>query len=198
MNLSRRDFLKSTAAFAAAGLLDERRLLASTRAHRIVRVHHPLASFFDVINFEFQKDARESYYGNFVHGQTVNQMLDAALCSLTGEDDPIQAMRRLVPYRTGERVFIKINVTTCFKLWSGQWDGIHWDLHYNDMDALAEPINATVRALVRMGVPQEMIGIGDPTWTEGSPDPERRTPRLTPDRVAKRREQAVPIEMPAD
>ena len=37
-----------------------------------------------------------------------------------------------------------------------------------------------------MGVPQEMIGLGDASWFEGYPIRNKRTPRLTPDRVAKK------------
>ncbi|MBI4662051.1 MAG: DUF362 domain-containing protein [Verrucomicrobia bacterium] len=193
MKMTRRDFLKHSTTLAAAGFLGPKRLMASpNRAHRIVRVHHPLASYFDVVNFDFRQNVPDTYYGNFVNGQLVDRMFDAALCGLTGDDDPVQAMRRLVPYQPGERVFIKINVTTCFKLWPGQWDRIDWDLHYNDTDAIAEPINATIRALVRIGVPQEMIGIGDPTWTEGRADPERRQPRLMPNRLAKKIKAAFP------
>ncbi len=193
MRMTRRGFLKGAAALTAAGLLPETQLFAApSRAHRIVRVHHPLASYFDLVNFEFQQQAPETYYGNFVNGEIVNSMFDAALCALTGDADPAQAMKRLVPYRSGERVFIKINTTTSYRLWQGQWDTINWDTHYNDTDALAEPINATIRALVRSGVPQEMIGIGDPTWTEGQRDPEKRMPRLTPNRVARRIRAAFP------
>lgn len=193
MKMTRREFLKGTTALAAVGLLDPHRLLAApTKAPRIVRAHDPLATFFDVVNFEFQKDVPETYYGHFVNGQSVNRMFDAALCALTGDRDPTQAMRKLVPYQPGERVFIKINVTTCFKLWPGQWDQIPWDLHYNDTDALAEPIIATIRALTRMGVPQEMIGIADPTWTDGQSDAAKRTPRLTPNRVARKIKAAFP------
>ncbi len=193
MNMTRREFLRNSAALAAAGWLGERRLWAApSAAHRIVRVHDPLASCFDVVNFEFQKSVPETYYGNFVSGRVVGRMFDAALCALTGDPDPAQAMRRLVPYQPGERVFIKINTTTCFKLWSGEWDRVQWDLHYNDTDALAEPVNAVIRALVRMGVPQEMIGICDPSWTEGYSDSEKRTPRPIPNRVAKRIKAAFP------
>jgi hypothetical protein len=193
VKLSRRDFLKGAAAIAAAGFLPERRLYASAGwAHRIVRVHNPLASFFDVIDFEFQKDVLETYYGNFVNQQIVYEMFDRAICSLTGDNDPVKAMRRLVPYKPGERVFIKINMTCGYNLWRGKWETINWDLHYNDTDAIAEPINATVRALVRIGVPQEMIGIGDASWSEGYPDSDNRTPRLTPNRVAKKIKAAFP------
>jgi hypothetical protein len=193
MNMTRRDFLKGTAALVATGWLGQRPLLAApTWGHRIVRAHHPLASYFDVLNFEFQEKVPETYYGNFVNGRVVNRMFDDALCALTGDPDAATAMRKLVPYKPGERVFIKINTTTCFKLWSGRWDTINWDLHYNDMDALAEPINATIRALTRIGVPQEMIGLTDASWSEGDQDPEQRTPRLVPNRVAKKIKAAYP------
>lgn len=193
MNLNRRQFIKTTAATALGGLFAPPEILAApTWDHRIVRVHDPLASFFDVLDFEFQKTVRESYYGNFVNQKAVYAMFDSALCALTGESDPDQAMRRLVPYRAGERVFIKINTTTTYEMWRGEWDKISWDTHYNDTDAIAEPINAVLRALTRMGVPQEMIGIGDATWTEGYPDSGRRTPRLTPDRLARKIHAAFP------
>jgi len=193
MAMTRREFLKSTAVLAAAGAATRQALCASpTWEHRIVRAHHPLASFFDVLDFEFQKNTPETYYGNFVNQDIVYGMFDAALCALTGNDDPVKAMRRLVPYKPGERVFIKINTTTSYILWSGQWDTIQWDLHYNDTDAIAEPVNATIRALVRMGVPQENIGLCDPTWSEGNPDSAKRTPRLIPNRLARRIKAAFP------
>ncbi len=187
MKLSRRDFLKGAAAVAVAGLLPGRRAFAaSSWEHRVVRVHNPLASFFDVLDFEYIKDVPESYYGNFVNQRIVYDMFDTALCKLTGEDDPVVAMKRLVPYKPGERVFIKINNTATYRLWRGQWDTVRWDEHYNDTDAIAEPINATIRALKRIGVPEELIGIGDASWSEGYPDSQKRTPRVTPNRVAKK------------
>jgi hypothetical protein len=193
MKLTRREFLKTTAALAAVGILPGQSSPASTAAnHRIVRVHHPLASYFDVIDFQYEEEVPESYYGNFANQELVYGMFDAALGAFTGEPDPIKAMRQLVPYQPGERVFIKINNTTTYGLWQGDWNRINWDLHYNDMDAIAEPINATVRALVRIGVPQEMIGIGDATWSEGSPDSAIRTPRLTPNRLARKIKAAFP------
>ncbi len=193
MKLSRREFLQGMAGIVAARVLSGERAHASpTGGHRIVRVHNPLASFFDVLDFEFQKNVPETYYGNFVNQQIVYEMFDKALCAFTGDDDPVHAMRRLVPYKAGERVFIKINMTCGYNLWRGQWETINWDLHYNDTDAIAEPINATVRALVRIGVPQEMISIADATWSEGYPDSEKRTPRLTPNRVAKKIKAAFP------
>ncbi|MDP2898311.1 MAG: DUF362 domain-containing protein [bacterium] len=193
MKLSRRGFLKGAAAVAVAGLLPGRKAFAaSSWEHRVVRVHNPLASFFDVLDFEYLKDVPESYYGNFVNQKIVYDMFDTALCRLTGEDDPVVAMKRLVPYKPGERVFIKVNNTATYRLWRGQWETIGWDEHYNDTDAIAEPINAAIRALTRIGVPQEMIGIGDASWSEGYPDSQKRTPRITPNRVSKKIKAAFP------
>jgi len=193
MRITRREFLKTSAAVAAAGLVADQPVYAApARDHRIVRARNPLASFFDALDFEFQQNVPETYYGNFVNQEIVYGMFDAALCALTGNDDPVKAMRRLVPYKPGERVFMKINTTTTYGLWSGQWDKIKWDLHYNDTDAIAEPINATIRALVRIGVPQENIGLCDPTWSEGNPDSSKRTPRLIPNRLAQKIKAAFP------
>lgn len=193
MNINRRQFLKVSAALAGAALLPARTLAAAFgQDHRIVRAHDPLASFFDVLNFEFQPGVRETYYGNFVNQKAVYAMFDSAVCALTGESEPDRAMRRLVPYRAGERVFIKINTTTTYDMWKGEWDKIAWDAHYNDTDAIAEPINAVLRALTRLGIPQEAIGIGDATWSEGFPDSGKRTPRLVPDRLARRIKAAFP------
>jgi hypothetical protein len=192
MKLSRREFLSATAG-GTAGLLSHSSLWAApTWSHRIVRAHDPLASFFDVLDFEFLPKVPESYYGHWVSQAAVNRMFDAALCALTGEEDPVKAMRRLVPYKPGERVFLKINTTTTYDLWHGDWDKITWDAHYNDTDGLAEPINATLRALTRCGVPQENISLGDPTWSEGFPDSEKRTPRLVPKRLARKIKAAFP------
>ena len=187
MKMTRREFLQASATATSAGLLQPAALFgASSWGRRIVRVHNPLASFFDVLDFEFKQDIRETYYGNFVSQEIVERMYEAGLCALTGEANPVQAMRRLVPYQAGERVFIKINTTTTYDMWKGSWDKITWDPHYNDTDAIAEPINAVIRSLVRLGVPQEMIGLGDATWSEGFPDSAKRTPRLTPDRLARK------------
>ncbi len=191
--LARRDFLKSTAVATAAALLPPTAFCATTgKAHRIIRVHNPLASCFDVLNFEYQKDVPESYYGHYVSQRVVNGMLDAALCAFTGRSDPVKSMRQLIPYKAGERIFLKINVTTSYAMWGGDWNKINWDLHYNDTDAITEPINAILRLLVGMGVPQDHIGLADPTWSEGNPDSERRTPRLIPNRIARKIKSAFP------
>lgn len=193
MKLTRREFLKSTGALTASAVVAPRSLFAATTwNHRIVRVHNPLASFFDILDFKFDKDIRDTYYGNFVSQDLVYKMFDAGICTLTGAADPVQAMQRLVPYQAGERVFMKINTTTTYEMWKGSWDKIVWDPHYNDTDAIAEPVNAVIRALTRIGVPQELIGIGDATWSEGYPDPGKRTPRLTPNRLATKVKAAYP------
>jgi hypothetical protein len=196
MKFSRRDFLKSSAAVAASSLLPGRPSFAAptdrTWAHRVVRAHNPLASFFDVVDFEFQEKIPDAYYGNFVNQDAVYKMFDQALCALTGDADPAAAMRKIVPYKPGERVFIKVNTTTTYAMWKGEWDKILWDLHYNDTDAIAEPINATLRALTRAGVPQDRIALCDPAWSEGDPDSSKRTPRLMPNRVAKKIKAAFP------
>jgi hypothetical protein len=185
--MNRREFLKTSAAAAGAALwLEPTPAAAQGWDHRIVRAHDPLASFFDIVNFEFQQGLPETYYGDFVNQQAVYALFDSALCALTGESDAERAMRRLVPYKAGERVFIKINTTTTYGLWKGAWDKVAWDEHYNDVDAIAEPINAVLRALTRLGVPQDLIGIGDASWSEGFPDSANRTPRLTPDRLARK------------
>ncbi len=193
MKMTRREFIKSTAAVAVVGLGGNVFAgAAASRQPRIVRVHNPLASLFDVVDFEYQKNITETYYGQFVNQRIVYDLFDQALCALTGDKDPVPAMRRLVPYKPGEQVFIKINNTTAYGLWKGAWDTVRWDEHYNDTDSIAEPVNATIRALVRIGVPQERIGIGDASWSEGYPDSEKRTPRVTPNRVAKRIKTAFP------
>jgi len=193
MRFSRRDFLRSSAALAATGLLlDRPSLAAPTWTHRVVRARHPLASCFDIVDFEYHKDIRDTYYGNFVSQDAVYGMFDRALCALTGDTDPVAAMRRLVPYNPGERVFMKINTTTTYLMWNGEWNKIGWDPHYNDTDSIAEPINATIRALTRIGVPQDKIALTDPSWSEGDPDPMQRTPRLVPDRLAKKIKAAFP------
>ncbi len=193
-SINRREFLKQSLTAVAAAAMVPQEGLAAARGweHRIVRVHDPVASFFDVLDFEFQGAAPETFYGNFVSQKLVDAMFESALCAFTGESDPIQAMRRLVPYKTGERIFIKINTTTTYEMWKGEWDRINWDPHYNDLDAIAEPINAVLGILTRMGVPPDLIGVGDASWSEGFPDSKKRTPRLTPDRLARKIKAAFP------
>ena len=94
--MNRREFIKSSALAAAGFLLPRPLQAAPTWTHRIVRTHHPLASYFDVVNFEYQDRVPESYYGNFVNARLVGQMFDAGLCTLTGDSDPVTAMRKLV------------------------------------------------------------------------------------------------------
>ncbi len=61
MKLTRRDFLKSTGALAATGALMPPSLWAAPSSrHRIVRAHHPLASYFDVLDFDFRQDVPET------------------------------------------------------------------------------------------------------------------------------------------
>ncbi len=184
MPMTRRDFLKSAVVLTTVGPLLQPRAAANSTpwAHRIVRVHDPLASVYDVVNYDFHAKVRESYYGNFVSQWRVQRMLDMALCDLTQDKDPATALRKLIPYRPGERVFIKTNFTTTYALWGGDWNRIQWDAHYNDTDSIAEPIIAVIQALVRINVPQELIGVGDPTWSAGDP----RTPRVMPNRVANK------------
>lgn len=160
--------------------------------HRIVRVHNPLASFFDILDYEFQKDLPATYYGNFVSQAVVDRMFDAALCAFTGDADPVSAMRRLIPYKRGETVFVKINNTTTYDLWKGSWQTVAWDAHYNDLDAIAEPVNALLRVLTGMGIPHNAILVGDTTWSEGHPVSDKRTPRVTPNRVSRRIHAAFP------
>ena len=187
MSMNRREFLRASAVAAGAALWPGPAPAGSSgRDHRIVRAHDPLASFFDIVDYEFQPGAPESYYGNFVNQKAVYALFDSALCALTGESDAQRATRRLVPYQPGERVFIKINTTTTYGLWKGDWDKVAWEAHYNDVDAIAEPINAVLRALTRLGVPQDLIGLGDASWSEGFPDSANRTPRLIPDRLARK------------
>ena len=67
MHINRREFLKVSAAAGCAALLSEPALAWGrwlAPPHR--PVYHPRASFFDVVDFEFQPGARETYYGNFV------------------------------------------------------------------------------------------------------------------------------------
>ena len=82
MKMTRRDFLKTAAALGAVALTPDASALVPTNCrYRIVRVHSPLASWFDVVNYEYQAAVPETYYGNFLNGPAVQEMFDAAVCT---------------------------------------------------------------------------------------------------------------------
>ena len=94
----------------------------------------------------------ETAYWNFVNQTLVNEMVDEGLMALTGATTVADAWRALIPnYRAGQIVAIKINLnnsTSC-----DDADG--------QIDALVHPVNAIIRGLKLIGVPEAAICVFD-------------------------------------
>jgi hypothetical protein len=167
--MNRREFLKSLAALASAlGLTHLAGVYARTlndepvppvylplvtkqyRAGRlngkVIHIHAPSVTNW---NFDYTR-----YYGRTqapstpgVNQAVVDAMVDRGVAALFGlpPDQAAEAWARLIPdYAEGKRVAIKINLNNSFSCATTD----------DDIDAIAQPINAVIRGL-------KMLGIGD-------------------------------------
>jgi uncharacterized protein (DUF362 family) len=110
---------------------------------RVVHVHAPSAT-----NWAFD----DSYYGDCVDQDVVNEMVDRGVMELMGTSVVGDAWRALIPsYSPGEAVAIKVNLN------NGEACGDS-DIA---IDALIHPVNAVVRGLQQIGVAEEDVWIYD-------------------------------------
>jgi len=153
--LTRRGFVKFVAKMMVGGCAAIRLLdwggpetsVAQEADHLVVRVHDTNATFWDYAT---------GYYWDHVNQAVVDDMVDRAVCELTGCADINDAWHDVMSdYSAGDRVAVKINC-------NGNWTG---STPNHIIDACVEPIIAVLRGLVNIGIPQSDIYIYDAVRT---------------------------------
>jgi len=146
--LTRRQFLRTTAAAGAALLVDRwplRHSLAAPRAvppHRVVHAHSLGATYWDYAT---------GWYGDYVSQAVVDAMTDRGLMALTNTNTLADAWGALLPaYTAGQKVAIKINTNNA-----------SCSVSDNDIDPLPQPINSVIRGLKTIGVSESNIYVYD-------------------------------------
>lgn len=84
----------------------------------------------------------------------ISRMVEAGLLSLTGDETLAGAWRTLVPYKSGQRVAIKLNFNNTY---TNDWNDDPW------MNPYAELVNAVLEGLITSGVPADRITLADPS-----------------------------------
>lgn len=127
---------------------------------RVVHVHSDDATFWDF---------GDDYYGDYVHQDVVNAMVDRGVIELTGAPSLAQAWQTLVPdYAAGEAIAVKVNFNNC--LWCNTSN--------NRIDALVHPINAVISGLLQAypGLDTSDIWVYDATVGKDPPTSNRQVP----------------------
>ncbi len=151
--LSRRKFLLGVAATAGTLTFSRGRpssaragrpasLATSTPAQRVVHTHSDLATYWDYAT---------GWYGDCVSQAVVDRMTDLGVMDLTGAPTRTDAWRALIPgYAAGQKVAIKINLNNAT---SADSDRV--------IDALPQPVNAVIRGLKAIGIPENDVCVYD-------------------------------------
>jgi len=161
LKISRRGFLRRAAAAGAALALGgwplrparaERTASAQAAmlSNRVVHTHSAEATYWDYAT---------GWYGDHVSQAVVDAMTDQGVMALTNTVTLAGAWHAVIPgYTAGQKVAIKINLNNAS---CGSSDQV--------IDALPQPINAVIRGLKAIGVPENDIGIYDVTngWHNG-------------------------------
>jgi len=156
---SRREFLALTASFSL-GILPRLAFCkpASVSPHPGKPIPKPL-----VIHTHSDRatswDYRTGWYGDYVDQTVVDLMTERGILDLTGAPTPAEAWRVILPaYQPGQKVAIKINLNNATYDSTGQV-----------IDALPQPINAVIKGLKAIGVPENNIWVYDVTigWHRG-------------------------------
>jgi hypothetical protein len=97
-------------------------------------------------------DYSDQSYWEYVDQEVVDSMVDQGLMTLTGENTIENAWRALIPnYQQSEVVAIKVS-----------FNNSHDDAgSVNSIDAIVEPVNAIIRGLTMIGVPESSIVVYD-------------------------------------
>lgn len=126
-------------------------LVNGQESSRVVRVHDSGATDWDFSS---------PFYWQHVDQAVVDRMVEEGVITLTGTSSAVEAWGEIMmEYDPGETVAIKINCNDC------------WNANQNEIDSLPQVINAVIRGLKSIGVPETDIRVIEPT--EG-PNPRRR------------------------
>jgi len=116
---------------------------SSFPVHRVVRVYSDSAT-----NWDFQT----GYYWKHVNQSVVDRMVEEGAKALTGASDAQTAWRMIMStYVPGDKVGIKVNGND------------FWNDNENEIDAIPQVINAVIKGLKSMGIPEEKIYVLEPT-----------------------------------
>jgi len=119
-------------------------------AQRVVHTHSDQATHWDY---------QTGWYGDYVDQTVVDRMTERGIMDLTGALTPADAWRVIIPaYAAGQKVAIKINLNNAT-----------YDSRGQVIDALPQPINAVIKGLKAIGVPENDIWVYDVTngWHRG-------------------------------
>jgi hypothetical protein len=117
--------------------------------NKIVSVHNNQATDWD---FDGGFDG-VNYYWEKINQDEVNRMFEVGMIELTGTSTLIDAWNAIIPYQTGDKVAIKINLNN--EDGCGDVD--------EQIDAFPETINAIVDGLISIGVPAQDIWVVEPS-----------------------------------
>ncbi len=115
-------------------------------ANRVVTVHNSAATTWA------NPDSGNPH--DRMNQSEINRMVEAGLISLTGNETLAGAWRTLVPYKSGQRVAIKLNFNNTY---TNDWNTDPY------MNPYAELVNAVLAGLVTSGVPADRITLADPS-----------------------------------
>lgn len=117
--------------------------------HRVVSIHSSEATSYDYST---------GMHWEYVNQEVVSEMVLRGVMTLTKKTNLKDAWQELIPYQAGEAVAIKVNFNNCWNC-NGA-DG-------NEMNNLAETVNAVIDGLRSINVPAEKIWIAEPSRTIG-------------------------------
>ncbi|MCS6839944.1 MAG: DUF362 domain-containing protein [Roseiflexus sp.] len=113
------------------------------RGH-VVHTYHPRATSWDFAR---------GWYGDSVDARIVADMVDEGVTRLTRTTTRADAWAALLPnYQPGQMIGIKVSLNNAAR-----------EDDDNEIDALMDPINAIIRGLLEIGVPEQNIWIFDVT-----------------------------------
>jgi hypothetical protein len=117
--------------------------------HRVVSIHSSEATSYDYST---------GMHWEYINQEVISDMVQRGVMILTGKTNLKDAWQELIPYQQGEVVAIKVNFNNC-------WNCNGADA--NEMNNLAETINAVIDGLLSINVTAEKIWITDPSRTIG-------------------------------
>ncbi len=113
------------------------------RGH-VVHIYHPRATSWNFAS---------GWYGDSVDARIVANMVDEGVARLTRTTTRADAWATLLPnYQPGQLIGVKVSLNNAAR-----------EDDDNEIDALMEPINAVIRGLLAIGVPEQNIWIFDVT-----------------------------------